>query len=397
MSRSRLTFTCIVLIALPIVASACRSLDKPADGKGVAFQPARRDFSQERMEQLKVPDGLKVNVFAKLDGEPRMLTTADDGTVYVTRRKNGDVLALRDGNGDGVADEPRTVVSGLKDVHGITLHDGKMYLASPTKLWAAPMKADGTVGDPKLLLDDLPEAGRHGNRTMKFGSDGKLYLSVGSSSNAEPEKNPEHATILRLNPDGTGREIFARGLRNTIGFGWHPQTGQMWGMDHGSDWRGDTVPPEELNRLQEGKDYGWPFVYGDRVVDPITDGDPPRGLSRQAYAQQTEPAVLTYKAHAAPMQMAFQAGDGLGADYNGDAFIPMRGSWNRGDPVGYSVARIRFDDSGQPTALEPFVTGWLIEDGKAHFARLAGLTIAKDGAILISDDTNGVIYRIARR
>lgn len=390
--RFHLFATAFVLFTASLACTA----DKPPDGRGERFEPERRELTDDRLRQLRAPDGFRVNVFAKDLGEPRMLSVAPDGTVYVTLRNQGEVAALNDRDGDGVAEQRRAVVRGLEQVHGIAIHDGRMMLAAPTKLWSAPMNADGSVGEPKLLLDDLPKAGRHGNRTLAFGPDGAFYISVGSSSDAEAEANPEHATILRASADGSGRKVFTRGLRNTIGFGWHPQTKQMWGMDHGSDWRGDDLPPEELNLLEEGKDYGWPFVYGDQVVDTITDGTPPGGLSREQYAKTTAPMVLGYQAHSAPMQMAFYTGDGFPAEYRNDAFVAMRGSWNRTPPAGYKVVRVRFDkQTGQPTGFDDFVTGWLIEGGKAHFARLAGVAVAKDGSLLVSDDTNGVIYRVA--
>ena len=242
------------------------------------------------------------------------------------------------------------------------------------------------------MIDGLPDGGQHPNRTIAFGADG-LYISVGSSCNACRETNPEHATLLRFPPEGGKRAIFAHGLRNTIGFDWHPVTGELWGMDHGSDWRGDDEPPEELNHLQEGKDYGWPFCYANRNVDRhlVTA---PEGKSKEDYCSATQAPALTYQAHGAPIAMIFYRGSQLPADYRGDAFVAMHGSWNRKVPSGYNVVRVRFKNR-RPVQFEEFLTGFLARDGESYIGRPAGLAMAADGALLVSDDANGVIYRIS--
>jgi len=164
-------------------------------------------------------------------------------------------------------------------------------------------------------------------------------------------------------------------------------------MDHGSDWRGDDQPPEELNRLSEGTDYGWPFCFGDRQPDPYLAQDP-TGATKQEYCSLTEAPALTYQAHAAPIGMVFYTGDSFPDGYAGDAFVAMRGSWNRSEAVGYEVVRVDFDD-GQPTGFDTFLSGFLIEDGTAQFGRVAGLLVAHDGSLLIAEDQTGVIYRVS--
>lgn len=221
-----------------------------------------------------------------------------------------------------------------------------------------------------------------------------LYITVGSTCNECGESNQENATVLRANPGGSNRVIYSKGLRNTIGFGWHPETGELWGMDHGTDWRGDNNPPEELNLLAEGNDHGWPFCYGEQEPDVYTPHEPPSGVSKAAYCANTTAPTLTYQAHSAPIGMIFYTAEQFSEEYRQDAFIAMRGSWNRSEATGYEVVRLHFEN-GQPVSFESFVSGFLIEDGTAHFARLAGIAIAPDGSLLVSDDTNGVIYRIA--
>lgn len=385
-----------ILLAL---LSACSIAQQAPDrGTNVAIAghsrvPERRDFSPELMGQLRLPPGFRINAFATGLQNPRMMAVGPDGTVYVTQPGENSVTALRDTNNDGCADQQRTVVSDMNFVHGVAVRDNRLYLAPPTRVFMADIGVDGAVGTPRILVDNLPDGGQHPNRTLAFGPDGLLYLSVGSSCNACPETNPEHATLLQINPATGQRRIYATGLRNTAGFGWSPVTGELWGLDMGSDWRGDDLPPEELNRIIDGGDYGWPWCYGTRQVDQVIAQDPD-GFTREQYCERTQPAVLTYTAHASPIAAVFYTGTMFPAEYRNDLYTAMRGSWNRARPVGYKVVRIRFQD-GQPAAFEDFVTGFLIEGGNAYFARISGVAQAADGALLVSDDVNGVIYRIS--
>ncbi len=347
----------------------------------------------ELISSLQVPDGFEVNVFAENMGNVRIMAQADDGTVYVTRREENDVLALTDADGDGVMDDMRSVAEGLPYVNGVTIHEGQIYLATDTDVYRAPIQDNGDLGPLEVLIADLPDAGQHPNRTLAVGPDGMLYLTIGSTCNNCQETNPENATILRANLDGSEREIFATGLRNTIGFGWHPESGRLYGMDHGSDGRGDDLPPEELNLIEQGNDYGWPFCYADRRVDNFTSQMPTGALGPEVCAL-TEPPVLTYQAHSAPIGWVYYTADQFPAEYRNDAFIAMRGSWNRDPATGYKVVRLRFED-GEPVGYEDFLTGFLLPDGTTHFGRPAGLLVAQDGSLLLTEDTNGVIYRIS--
>lgn len=354
------------------------------------FRPEQKAFTEERLRQLKVPAGFRVTVFARNAGNARMMVTAPDGTVFLTRHKEGDLFALRDKDGDGRADEQAPVLK-LKELHGIALRGNELYLATTRKLWRARISADGQPGQPEEFAD-LPDGGQHPRRTLGFDKAGQLYVSIGSTCNACEETNPEHATLVRMRPDGSQRSVFARGLRNTIGFAWHPQTGELWGMDHGSDDRGNDVPPEELNLIREGADYGWPFCHSSNQVDEVTN-QPKQGSKEERCAKATAP-VLTYQAHAAPIAFVFYTGTQFPEDFRHDAFVAFHGSWNRSPAAGYNVARVKFEN-GKPVRFEEFVSGFLIEGGKAQFGRPAGLTVAKDGALLISDDTGGVIYRVS--
>lgn len=261
------------------------------------------------------------------------------------------------------------------------------------------MNADGSLGALRMIIDDLPDGGQHPNRTLAV-MNNRIYISVGSTCNACNETSKESATILMTDLDGKNRRIFASGLRNIIGFGWHPTSKKMFGMDHGIDWLGDNDQPEELNELVEGAKYGWAYVYADGKINPQDEVPAELGLTNEDWARQSKNPVLMYTAHAAPMQLLFYTGAMFPAEYKNDAFVAFRGSWNRIPPSGYEVVRVRFDKSGKPLKFEPFVTGFLVKGGSpegkdAHFARLAGIAQMRDGSMLVSDDTNNIIYRIS--
>lgn len=359
--------------------------------QGYVFYPALQPASDENVAQLKVPAGFKVAKFAEGLGKPRILAVGANGRVYASDREAGIVMMLTDNNGDGMADDKKTVAN-IKQVHGLHIYNGKMYMAAVKEVFVADINSDGTLGQPRMLISDLPDGGQHPNRTLAFGPDKKMYISVGSTCNACPEPNPENATLLRAEEDGSNRKIFAKGLRNTIGFGWHPETNELWGMDHGIDWLGDDEQKEELNQIKQGADYGWPYIYGEGKYNP---GDRPKGdTTYQQYLQKTTLPSLTYQAHSAPMAMAFYQGAQFPQDYRSDAFVAMRGSWNRSSPVGYKIVRMHFEN-GKPVRFEDFVSGFTVNNNKAHFGRLVGLAMHTDGSLLFSDDTNGVIYRVS--
>lgn len=365
------------------------------DRKGGQYFTPIKPATDEMIARLKAPAGFKVDAWAKGLGNPRMMAVGPDGAIYVTRPATGEVIALRDADGNGTADKPQTVVR-LPGVHGIYIHEGtKMYLATVGEAFVCDIEA-GKVGKPHKIVEKMPTASGHHNRTLAIGPDGRLYITVGSTCNCCWEKNPENATMLVAAADGSDRRVFARGLRNTIGFGWHPQTRQLWGMDHGIDWLGADEPPEELNHIEEGKHYGWPFVYGDRKTIPIERHEAVGSLKE--FAGTTQPPALALQAHSSPLAMVFYTGGQLGDEYRNDAFLALHGSWNRASPVGYKVVRIRFKD-GKPAGYEDFLSGFLVTDGDRPytFGRPAGLAVMKDGSLLVGDDENGVIYRISRR
>jgi Raf kinase inhibitor-like YbhB/YbcL family protein len=343
---------------------------------------------------IRVPEGFEIDIIARDLGNTRMLAVHEDGGIYVTRRTEGDVIRLDDGDDDGTY-EDQTVLAARPGMHGIAFDGDTVFLATVNDVYTAPVNEDGSFGELTRIIDDLPDAGQHPNRTLAIGPDDMLYISVGSTCNACAESNPENATMLRASKDGKSRTIFATGLRNTIGFGWQPETGELFGADHGTDWLGDEEQQEEFNLIERGNQYGWPYIYDFSNFNP--QDNPPEGITLEAWAEKSVEPELGYIAHAAPMQMTFYSGTAFPEEYRGDAFVAMRGSWNRRPPSGYEVTRIDFEN-GEPQSWERFAEGWLIENedgGYGFLARLAGLAEAPDGSLILADDANGILYRIS--
>ena len=378
--------TCSLLAGICCLAQRGLPADETVTVTHTTEYAQHVDFLPEMVKKLKAPKDWEVGIAASGLGKPRMMFLGDKGQLYITRRDGGDVLMLTDANKDNVFDDLKTVVADFKGVHGITIKDQFLYLCNNNELRRYKLLADGSV-DPEskdMLFKDMPSAGQHPNRTMDFGPDGKLYISIGSLCNDCKEGDREAATIVQVDPATWKRTIFASGLRNTIGFGWHPKTAELWGMDNGGDAKGDDWPPEELNLIQMGGAYGYPLAYGKREVDKSRED--PAGDSKEQVAKQSVPSVMEFQAHMAPIDFRFFKS---GAN-SGDALVCWHGSWNRSEPVGFKVQRISFEN-GSPKEATDFLSGFLI--GKdARFGRPAGLAIAADNTVYISDDANGVIY-----
>jgi glucose/arabinose dehydrogenase len=388
----------IIVKGLPILAaltfsnvSAQRGIP-PKDVTKITHStnyPQHLDFLPEMVKLLKVPEGWTVSIAASGLGKPRMLYQTLDDNLYITRRDTGDVLLLKNADKDGRFEDIKTVVAEFKGVHGITMKDGFLYLCNNNELRRYKINPDGTLSSKEMLFNDMPSAGQHPNRTMDFGPDGKLYISIGTLCNDCKESDREAATIIQVDPLTWKRTIFASGLRNTIGFDWHPQTNELWGMDNGGDAKGDDWPPEELNNIMKGKNYGYPLAYAKREVDKSRED--PAGDSKEKWTETTESSSMEFQAHMAPIGFQFFP---TGSPYTGDALVNWHGSWNRSKPVGFKVQKVKFLN-GKPIAAEDFLTGFL--QGKARFGRPAGVFITSSGMVLISDDANGVLYSIKQK
>ncbi|RYG83662.1 PEBP family protein, partial [bacterium] len=369
---------------------------------GRVYEPQAVSPTDERIAQVRVPAGTQLHRFAEGLYNPRIIAVADDGKVYVTQRTPGNLVMLKDVDHDGVIDVQR-IVARVPDLHGIAIRDRTLYLVDVHRVYASKLRPDGSLEPMRVVTRDLPDAGQHPNRTLGFAPDGRLLLSIGSTCNACDEPNPENATLVRIDTETGERTILASGLRNTIGFDWHPGSSRLFGMDQGIDWLGDDAQSEELNEIHDGLAFGWPFIYDDGKFNPQ---DEPLEVTQQEWAARSTPPLAGYTAHAAAMQMRFvHQGPWLNS-----ALVSMHGSWNRKPASGYEVVRATFTSSGEFTGFEPFIGSFLVPQVKpgpnlpgsqpwpadGFLARPVGVAIAGDGSVLVGDDTNNVIYRLAQ-
>jgi glucose/arabinose dehydrogenase len=340
--------------------------------------------------RFRAPEGYAVGLFAGSLDNPRMLRFTSAGDLLVSAPRSGRILLVeRDADGDGSADGVRTLLEGLSRPHGMDFHEGWLYVAETDgigRIEFDPATRE-TRGTYQRVVNGLPGGGNHWSRTVRFGPDGWMYVSIGSSCNVCAEEDPRRAAIVRYRPDGSGEEIVARGLRNSVGFDWQPGTGQLYATDNGRDLLGDDFPPCELNRIVMGGFYGWPYANGDRVPDPDF------GAGNEARVQSSIPPVHGFRAHNAPLGIVFLRGDDLAEPLRGAALVALHGSWNRTHKDGYKVVSLHWDADGGVTERD-FLTGFLDDDDVN--GRPVDVAQGPDGAIYVSDDYAGAIYRVAR-
>ena len=341
---------------------------------------------------LEAPAGFEVTIFADSVKNARQMTIGDTGVLYVGSRREGKVYAIVDSNADFKADSVYTIIENLRLPNGVAYKDGSLFVAEVSKIWRFD-NIDETYADsptPELVTDKLPTEGQHGWKYIAFGPDEKLYVPIGAPCNIcnHEDDNPKFATLTRMNADGSQHEIVAKGIRNTVGFTWHPETGNIWFTDNGRDWMGDDIPPCELNEITEnGQHFGYPYLHGSDVWDPEF------GNEGKAMGTDFKHPVQELGAHVAPLGVIFYTGKMFPDVYRNRALIAEHGSWNRSEKVGYRISQVIFDNNGNPKSYEPFITGWLQgeEDIKGRPVSLLQL---KDGSILISNDETGKIYRV---
>jgi glucose/arabinose dehydrogenase len=337
-----------------------------------------------RTDSIRLPEGFRIEMFA--DDVPNARSMAlGEKTLFVGTRAEGKVYAIPLEESDtGLRAGPAiTLARNLNMPNGVAFRDGDLYVAAVKRLIRFE-NIEARLDDPssKVINDKYPTATHHGWRYLAFGPDGMLYLQIGAPCNVCDE--PGYGVITRINPDGSGREDFVFGVRNSIGFTWHPETEDMWFTDNGRDWLGDDLPSCELNIASEaGMDFGFPYCHGGDTLDP----DFGEGRSCNEFT----PPVLQLGAHVAPLGLRFYPGGMFPESFDGQLFIALHGSWNRSEPVGYKVMRVSLDGN-TPVDYEPFAEGWL-EGGEA-WGRPVDIIFLADGSMLISDDRAGVIYRV---
>ncbi len=342
---------------------------------------------QDNLGKIKLPPGFQISIYANKVLTARSLALGDDGTVYVGTWEDK-VYALRDVDKNGVAEQIYTVASGLDRPNGVALLKGDLYIAEIHRIVKLKDIAAHLANPPKpeVVFDGYPKDEHHGWKYLRVGPDGKLYVPVGAPCNICLMENEVYASLTRLDPDGKNFEIYARGIRNTVGFDWNPQTGELFFTDNGRDWLGDDVPPEELNAAPKaGLHFGYPYCHGGDIADPE--------FGKRKPCSEFTPPVWKFPAHVAALGIRFYKGTQFPASYQGQLFVAQHGSWNRSIPQGYRVALVKFKD-GKPVGDEVFAEGWLQDNGDVLGRPVDVLELA-DGSLLVSDDMSGTIYRIA--
>lgn len=343
--------------------------------------------------KFTLPPGFEINLFAEGDFQrPRWLALAPNGDVFLADSRAGSVIVLRDKNGDGVADERFTFASGLTEPFGLAFWRDYLYVGNTNAVVRFSYKPGMTAaqGQPEKITD-LPGKG-HWTRTVIFNPAGtKLYVSVGSQTNVSPEPEPR-ACIIEMNPDGSGRRIFACGLRNATGMAFNPSTRKLWANVQERDRLGDDLVPEYTTEVKDGGFYGWPYAYIGQNEDPRRKGERP-DLVKKAIVPD-----LLIQAHSSVMGLVFYDGKMFPQEYRGDAFIALRGSWNRSKRTGYKIIRAPFKNGKSAGGYEDFLLGWLPnEDSREVWGRPVGLLVINDGSLLIVDDGANKIWRVSYR
>ena len=344
------------------------------------------------LDKIELPDGFKIEIYSDAVPNARQMALAEGGTLFVGSRRGGLVHAVIDSDGDYVADEVLVIDSALTMPSGLAMHEGDLYVAAvSTILRYDDIEAHlDNPPEPVVVVDDLPSERHHGWKYIAFGPDGMLYVPVGAPCNVCERPDP-FATVVRMNTDGSEREVYARGIRNSVGFDWHPVTGDLWITDNGSDNISedpaitDDLPNCELNHAPEaGMHFGYPYYHQGDTPDPEFG----EGRSADEFAW---PAVLLGP-HVAPLGMEFYEGDMFPEAYTHQAFVAEHGSWNRREKIGYRVKLVHFDEAGLAIGQEVFAKGWL-EDEEV-WGRPVDLETLPDGSLLISDDHANAIYRV---
>lgn len=342
------------------------------------------------LSRLTTQPGFKIEVYAKAP-HARMMTFTPGGVLLVTATNDGTVFAFPDPNHRGHPDRTVTVLEDLNAPHGIAIHNGKLYIAETNQVQRYDWDESRLRASNGKKIADLPGSGMHFTRTLLF-ANGKMYVSVGSDCNACEEEDQRRAAVLEFNDDGSGRRVFASGLRNSVGLALNPKTGTIWATDNGRDWLGDNRPADEINDLgKNGGSFGWPYCYANRVADlsQLKPGD--------NRCKDTVEPVVQVEAHSAPLGLAFYDATMFPEKYRGDLFVALHGSWNRSRPTGYRVIRVVMGDKGAAQQKEDFITGWLRpgETRKgAWMGRPVDVKVGPEGALYVSDDSAGIIYRV---
>lgn len=362
------------------------------------FLPPSRDLTELIETQntgdpvdlpLKITSSFKIGVFAKDLGKARDLQFSPGGVLLVSSSEGGIVYALPDKKGDGKADKKVVVLSGLDNPHGLAFSDGKLFIAELKKVSRYEWDEKNLNAKFEKKLFDLPSNGGHSTRSLEIDRDGNLYVTIGSSCNVCVEKHPWLATVVISDVEGKVPKVFASGLRNSVFIKINPKTGELWGTDMGRDLIGDDLPPEEVNIITEGKNYGWPNCYGNKIHDGKFNHNHKAGE-----CEKTQNPIYGFQAHSAPLGLAFIDSAQFPENWQGDLLVSYHGSWNRSVPTGYKIVRMNVEGN-KITGETDFITGFL--QGSSALGRPVDLEFDSSGSLYISDDKIGAIYKVVKK
>jgi glucose/arabinose dehydrogenase len=350
---------------------------------------AAADSTQVRLAKIKLPQGFKIDIYATEVENARSLAISPAGIIYIGTRDKGDVYAVQDTNGDNKADKKWVIATGLKSPNGVAFRDGDLFVAEISRIIKFPNIEANLDSPPKpvVINDKYPSETHHGWKYIAFGPDGMLYVPVGAPCNICESEDPVFASITRIKPDGSGREIFANGVRNSVGFTWHPETNELWFTDNGRDMMDDDTPSCELNIAPKaGLHFGYPFCHEGSVKDPEFG-------NKRACSEFAGPADKL-GAHVAPLGLKFYTGKMFPSSYTNNVFVALHGSWNRSKKSGYNVTLVKVANN-KVVSHEVFASGWLDEATQKVWGRPVDVLVLPDGSMLVSDDYANVIYRIS--
>ncbi|NMM49208.1 PQQ-dependent sugar dehydrogenase [Marinigracilibium pacificum] len=384
--RNKLQGQLYTLFLLLIFFVSCNQSDKN-DSFTASVNETEETNEELPLSELNLPEGFEISIYARVNNA-RSMVMGENNVLFVGSRTAEKVYAVEDKDGDGVGETVHVIDEDLWMPNGVAYLDGDLYVAEVNRIlkYTDIMNNLDSSPEPKVVFDEYPKEQHHGWKYIAFGPDGKLYVPVGAPCNICKSDEPIFASITRMNPDGSNMEIYAEGVRNTVGFTWHPDTKEMYFTDNGRDNLGDNYPPCELNHApRKGMHFGYPYCHGGEILDP-------------EYGDQRPCSDFIYPAmnlgpHVAPLGLCIYSGNSFPEKYNGKVLIAEHGSWNRSKKIGYRISMVELID-GKGVSYEPFIDGWLNDDQQSVWGRPVDVIQISDGSILISDDYSGTIYKV---
>ncbi|MCS6967420.1 MAG: sorbosone dehydrogenase family protein [Cytophagales bacterium] len=379
-----------IALSLALLAVACGNAHHISQDTANTSQEPHPLDKKYPLHTIKLPPGFTISIFAEVNNA-RSMCLSPSGILYVGNRQGDKVYAVIDRDKDFRADEVKVIASGLDMPNGVAFRNGSLYVAEVSRILRFDNIEANLDNPPKpvVVYDKFPKDKHHGWKFIAFGPDGKLYVPVGAPCNiCERLDNPVYSTITRLNPDGTGFEIYAHGVRNSVGFTWHPVTGDLWFTSNGRDMMGDDIPGDVLHHApRPGMHFGYPYCHQGNIPDPE--------FGKKRPCSDFTPPTQVLGPHVAALGCRFYTGDMFPASYKNQLFIAEHGSWNRSKKIGYRITLVRITPDNRSAGYEVFAEGWLNQATDEAWGRPVDVQFLPDGSMLVSDDKANVIYRIA--